>query len=253
MATPITRSAFVEGKVISNTRLSERLYALKINMTMQAFRAGQFVRLQLPVGEEKVAKSYSLVNAPDDPVAEVFFNTVPDGRLSNALAALQAGDTVEVSQPANGFFVLEELPQKPELWLFATGTGLGPYLSMLRTEKIWQQFEKVVLIHGVAIRDELAYQELIQTALAEHPEQLQYISCVTREPNPDGFEGRLTEALSSGWLEQQTAMTISADNSAIMLCGNHAMIQDMKALLKERGMKKHLRHKAGNIVTEQYF
>ena len=253
MAT-ITRSAFVEGKVLTNNQLSERLYALRIAMELQPFRAGQFVRLQLPVGEEKVAKSYSLVNAPDDPIAEVFFNTVPDGRLSNALAALQAGDNIEVSQPANGFFVLEELPQKPELWLVATGTGLGPYLSMLRTQQIWQQFSKIVLIHGVAVREELAYQEeIIQPALAEHPTQLQYISCVTQEENPTGFNGRVTAALSSGWLEQQTGLTISADNSAVMLCGNHAMINDMKALLKEREMKKHLRHKAGNIVTEQYF
>ena len=74
----ITRSAFVEGKVLSNTRLSERLYSLRIALELQPFRAGQFVRLQLPVGEDKVAKSYSLVNTPDEPVAEIFFNTVPD-------------------------------------------------------------------------------------------------------------------------------------------------------------------------------
>ncbi len=253
MATPITRSAFVEGKVLSNNQLSERLYALRINTELQPFRAGQFVRLQRSVGEEKVAKSYSLVNAPGDPIAEVFFNTVPNGRLSNALAALQEGDSIAVSQPANGFFVLEELPQKPELWLVATGTGLGPYLSMLRTNAIWQQFERIVLIHGVAVQDELAYQDIIQPALAEHPDNLQYISCVTQQDNPDGFNGRVTDALSSGWLEQHTGLAISRDNSAVMLCGNHAMINDMKALLKEREMKKHLRHKAGNIVTEQYF
>ncbi len=253
MPTPITRSAFVDGTVLSNQRLSERLYALRINLALQPFRAGQFVRLQLPVGDDKVAKSYSLVNAPDDPVAEIFFNTVPDGRLSNALAALQAGDLIEVSQPANGFFVLDELPQKPELWLVATGTGLGPYLSMLRTAAIWQQFERVVLVHGVAVRAERVYQEIIQPALAEHPEKLQSISCVTQEDNPDGFQGRVTSALSSGWLEQHTGLTLSSEKSAVMLCGNHAMINDMKALLKERDMKKHLRHKAGNIVTEQYF
>lgn len=253
MAVPITRSAFTTGKVLSNTALTERLYSLRIAMNAQPFKAGQFVRLQLSVEGEDIAKSYSLVNAPDDPVTEIFFNTVPNGRLSNALAALQEGDELAVSQPANGFFTLEETPGKPELWMMATGTGLGPYLSMLRTELIWERFERVVLVHGVAKREELVYKAVIDQASTHHSDQFQYLSCVTQETNPQGIEGRITHALSSGQLEQQTGLTISADNSAIMLCGNHAMIDDMKALLNERGMKKHLRHKAGNIVTEQYF
>ena len=253
MAAPITRSAYVTGKVISNTQLTERLYALRIDMASQAFKAGQFVRLQLAVDGEKIAKSYSLVNAPDDPVTEVFFNTVPDGRLSNALAALQEGDELEVSQPANGFFTLEETPHKRDLWLISTGTGLGPYLSILRDEMAWEFYENIVLVHGIAVREELAYQEVINSALADYPERFNYLSCVTQEANPEGIEGRVTQALSSGQLEEKAGLTISAADSAIMLCGNHAMIDEMKALLKERDMKKHLRHKAGNIVTEQYF
>ncbi len=253
MVTPIQRSAYTTGTVISNTQLTGRLYVLRIDMDSQPFTAGQFVRLQLTVDGEKVAKSYSLVNAPDDPVAEVFFNTVPGGRLSNALAALRKGDELEISQPANGFFTLEETPHKRDLWLIATGTGLGPYLSILRDEMVWEFYENVVLVHGVAVCEELVYQDVINTISTTYPGRFQYLSCVTREANPDGIEGRVTDALSSGQLEEKTGLTINADNSAVMLCGNHAMIDDMKALLKVRDMDKHLRHKTGNIVTEQYF
>lgn len=253
MTAPIRRSAYITGKVISNIQLTERLYALRIDLDLQPFKAGQFVRLQLTVDGEKTAKSYSLVNAPGDPVAEVFFNIVPGGRLSNALAALREGDELEVSQPANGFFTLEETPHKRDLWMIATGTGLGPYLSILRDEMAWEFYENIVLVHGVAVREELAYQDVINSVSSTYPERFRYLSCVTRQANPEGIEGRVTQALSSGQLEDKTGLNISTENSAVMLCGNHAMIDEMKALLKERGMGKHLRHKAGNIVTEQYF
>ncbi|MEZ5537164.1 MAG: ferredoxin--NADP reductase [Thiolinea sp.] len=253
MTAPITRSAYTTGTVISNIQLSERLYALRIDMELQPFQAGQFVRLQLPVDGEKIAKSYSLVNAPADPVAEVFYNTVPGGKLSNALAALHEGDELEVSQPANGFFTLEETPVKFDLWMIATGTGLGPYLSILRDEAVWERFDNIILVHGVAVRKELAYRDVINTVLMTYPERFKYLSCVTQEANPEGIEGRVTQALSSGQLEAKAGLSITADDSAVMLCGNHNMIDDMKALLKERDMGKHLRHKPGNIVTEQYF
>nr|CAA6822172.1 MAG: Ferredoxin--NADP(+) reductase (EC [uncultured Thiotrichaceae bacterium] len=253
MTAPITRSAYTTGKVLSNIALTTRLYSLRIEMDSQPFIAGQFARLQLLVDGEKIAKSYSLVNPPNDPVTEVFFNTVPNGRLSNALAALKAGDSLEVSQPANGFFTIEETPEKPDLWMIATGTGLGPYLSMLHSDLAWERFERVVLVHGVAVQEELVYQDLIEQAKTAHPQQFQYLSCVTQEANPQSIEGRVTQAFSSGQLEQLSGLTINAENSAVMLCGNHAMIDDMKGLLKERGMSKHLRHKTGNIVTEQYF
>lgn len=253
MTIPIARSAYSTGTVISNTALTERLYALRIDMALQPFKAGQFVRLQLPVDGEKIAKSYSLVNAPDDPVAEVFYNTVPGGKLSNALATLSADDEIEVSQPANGFFTLNETPHKRDLWMIATGTGLGPYLSILRDENTWEFYENIVLVHGVALREERAYQDMINSVLSTYSERFKYLSCVTREANPEGIAGRVTDALSNGQLEEKSGMAISAENSAVMLCGNHAMINDMQALLKTRGMGKHLRHKAGNIVTEQYF
>lgn len=257
----IQRSTWQQGEVIENKAWTERLFTLRIRVAQQAFKAGQFIRLQLPIAAtsgkepEMVAKSYSLVNAPHEAadVVEVFYNTVPDGRLSNALAALQVGDSIEVSQPANGFFVLDEVPDAKHLWLVATGTGLGPYISILKTDQVWQRFKKIVLVHGVPLRAELAYADVIRQWQAVHPEQFRFVSCVTQEANPDGLAGRITTMLAEGMLEKAAGVAMHKDDSHVMLCGNHAMINDMKALLAERNMDKHLRHKPGHITTEQYF
>jgi ferredoxin--NADP+ reductase len=217
------------------------------------FKAGQFVRLQLPVDGDRLAKSYSLVNAPDEPDVEVFYNRVPGGRFSNSLASLQAGDSIEVSQPANGFFVLDEIPASRHLWMFATGTGLGPYISILKTSVVWERFEKIVLIHGAPLVQELAYADLIGSWQQNNPEQFRFAACVTREQNPAGLHGRVTELLAKGELEQRIGLGISHQHSHVMLCGNHNMIKDMRDVLAERGMSKHLRHQPGQITTEEYF
>lgn len=253
----IVRSSWISAKVLENYQWTSRLYSLRLDADLMPFKAGQFVRLQLPltVDDERklVAKSYSLLNAPDDPVAEVFYNVVPNGKLSTALAQLRAGDTVDVSQPANGFFVLDEIPQARHLWLVATGTGLGPYLSILKTPQAWERFEKIVLVHGVPLINELAYADLIRSFAQQYPEQFCFISCVTREPNPQGLEGRITSNLESGALEAAAGIALSPQDSHVMLCGNHGMLNDMKILLAKRGMQRHLRHKPGHITTEQYF
>jgi ferredoxin--NADP+ reductase len=242
-----------QGRVLSNTAFTARLYALRIEVQLAAFEAGQFVRLQLSIDDEAVAKPYSLVNPPADPVAEVFFNTVPGGLLSNALAGLQAGDPIAVSQPATGFFTLSGTPAARDLWLFATGTGLGPYLSILRTPQLWQRYKNVALVHGVPLREELVYSDIITAVQNEHADNFHYLPCVSREAGPDGMQGRVTDLFEAGELERRSGLFITPADSAVMLCGNHNMIVDMQSLLARRDMRKHLRHKPGHIITEQYF
>jgi len=255
MSTPaqIVRSKVMEGRVESNIALTSRLYSLRLESQLLPFEAGQYVRLELTVQDEKVARPYSLVNAPDDPSAEIFFNTVPGGLLSNALAQLKPGDPVGISQPATGFFTLNDTPVARDLWMIATGTGLGPYLSILRTAQLWERFEHVVLVRGVPLREELVYQDIIDLAQRRHPTRFRYISCVSRESNPSGCNGRVTDTLTRGELEQRASIEISQSDSAVMLCGNHSMITDMQHLLAQRGMQKHLRHKPGQILIEQYY
>ena len=255
--TAVVRSSWVTGMVLENRAWTPRLFSLRIQTELMPFKAGQFVRLQLPVlvdgVSQLVAKSYSLVNAPHEPIVEIFYNTVPNGKLSNALAQLQIGDSVDISQPANGFFTLDDVPLARDLWMIATGTGLGPYLSILKTPTIWQRFQHIVLVHGVPLCAELAYAHEIRAWQALHPTQLRFVSCVTREANPDGLVGRVTTALASGALEACAGVSITPQDSHVMLCGNHQMLTDMKALLEKRDLQRHLRHKPGHITTEQYF
>lgn len=255
--TAIVRTSWHEAEVLENRRWTERLLSLRLKSEPMLFKAGQFVTLRLPVmvnGEtELVAKSYSLINAPHEDEFEIFYNIVPNGKLSNALAVLQTGDHLDISQPAKGFFVLDEIPHVPDLWLIATGTGLGPYLSILKTVEPWERFRKIVLVHSVPKASELAYADLIAGFAERYPLQFRFISCVTREANRDGLETRVSDALSSGALEHFAEVQITPEDSHVMLCGNHNMLNDMKALLAERGMQRHLRHKPGHITTEQYF
>lgn len=251
--TQIAHAGMVTGRVLSNTALTQRLYSLRVEAELLPFDAGQFVRLELPFDGVPESRPYSLVNAPGDPVVEVFFNSVPGGRLSNALAALRPGDTVGVSHRATGFFTLAQTPDYSDLWMVATGTGLGPFLAILRTGDVWNKFAHVVLVHGVPLREELQYRETIAAAQAAYPSRFSYVACVSREANPEGISGRLTEALRRGELERLAGRTLSPDSSAVMLCGNQNMIADMQALLAERQMRRHLRRKPGHYVTEQYF
>ena len=255
--TAVVRSNWTTGTVIENYIWAPHLFSLRIQADLMPFKAGQFVRLQLPVdvdGETQIqAKAYSLVNAPQESSLEVFFNVIPNGKVSTALSLLQEGDQLTVSQPANGFFVLDEVPPARDLWMIATGTGLGPYLSMLKTTQPWQRFERVILVHSVRHVNELAYDQLLHQLTLQYPQQFQYISCVTRETNPRGLNSRVTTLLGNGELELYAGMTIQPETSHVMLCGNHSMLEDMKNLLGQRGMQRHLRHKPGHITTEQYF
>lgn len=251
--TQIVRSEIVTGRVLSNTALTPRLYSLRVEADIGAFEAGQFVRLELPLDGSSEARPYSLVNTPTNPTVEVFFNTVPGGRFSNALAALKPSDEIGISRPATGFFTLDQTPAQRDLWMIATGTGLGPFLSMLPTAALWEKFMHVVLVHGAPRQEELVYRDIVSTAQAAHPGRFVYISCVSREDNPGGISGRLTDALRRGELEGCAGRRLTPSDSAVMLCGNHNMINDMQALLAARQMQRHLRRKPGHFITEQYF
>ena len=246
-------SAFLAARVIENKQWAENLFSIRLDVELQPFKAGQFVRVQLMVDGEPMAKPYSLVNSPEQEFAEVFYNIVPDGPMSNGLAALKPDDVIEISQPAAGFFVLDELPETKNLWMLATGTGLGPYLSILQDDKVWQRFEKLVLVHAVSYADNLAYQPMINDISAKYPSRLEYAPIVSREEHLGALKGRIPALISDGQLESRVGIDITPETTHVMLCGNQNMIADARAVLSEKGLSKHLRRKPGHITTEQYF
>lgn len=244
---------WIKGEVVENKRWNERLCSLKIAIVMPDFEAGQFIRVGLPDHDGATeARPYSFVNAPDEDLLEIYFNRVPEGSLSNRLFALQPGQEVYVADRAAGFMTLSEVPAGKVLWMLATGTALGPFLSMLKTPLPWQQFEKLVLVHGVRSTDELTYGELLDELQQRYPQQLVPLSSVTREAGAAALAERIPEAIENGNLERAAGIKFDPRDSRVMLCGNPGMVQASLEALQVKGLKKHLRREPGQVLLEIY-
>ena len=245
-------AGWIDGKIIARTEWTATHYSLQIACARPAFVPGQFVRIALNVAGKQIARPYSCVNSPGAEGVEIFFNIVPEGPLSRPLAELTVGDTIQVSDRCNGLLTLQEIPETArDLWMIATGTGVGPFLSILQSNEVWQRFEQIILVYGVREADQLAYLPLITELQQAHPNTLNFIPCVTQKTPADAYAGRVTQALSDGQLEILGKTTIDS-HSHFMLCGNTAMIKDMTEALKQRGLKKHLRREPGHISSEKY-
>ncbi len=243
---------WLEGKVVENRRHNDYLSALVIDVPFTPFEAGQFVRVGVPDGDSVLARPYSLVNTPDEAYLEVYFNIVEEGPLSPKLFALEAGDDVLVSDNPSGFLTVSEIPDCRHLWMIATGTGIGPFLAILKSGRVWERFEKVILCYSVSLAEELAYQDLIQQLLAQHGEQFVYVPIVTREAHAGALGARVTTLMADGTLEKHTGLAINGDDSHVMMCGSSDMIRDVSEELVSRGMKKHRRREPGHYTTEKY-
>ena len=246
-------ASWVEGKVVQLHRWTHELYSLQLEADIAPFVAGQFARLGLEIDGAIVARPYSFVNGPEDPVHEFYFICVPGGPLTARLVKLQPGDSLFIAPKGAGFFVLDEVPPAETLWMLSTGTGLGPFLSILATPAAWQRHRNIVLVHAVRNVDELTYRERIEAQLAAHPKQLQYIPFVSRETTDFALPGRVTEAIENGKLEARSGLHLNAASSQVMICGNPAMVGNTRAILEGRGLKKNTRREPGQITTEQYW
>lgn len=246
-------ATWLEGRVIENRQWRPSVYSLRVAAPLGPFEAGQFTKLALDVGGERIARPYSLVNPPGAAPQEFYYNVVAAGPLSPRLAALAAGDPVYVAPKAAGFLVLAEVPDTENLWMISTGTGLGPFLSILRTEAPWQRFKRVTLVHATRTAADQAYGELLEAVGAARGEQFRRIAFVSRETAAGALEGRVPAAIRDGRLERAAGVELSAAGSHAMLCGNPEMVSDVTAALAERGMRKHRRRAPGHISVETYW
>lgn len=246
-------SKWLEGRVVGQKRWTDRLCSLQVAAPLGRFQAGQFTKLALDVGGERIARPYSLVNPPGSEPQEFYYNVVAAGPLSPRLAALGAGDAVFVAPNVAGFLVLVEVPEAENLWLVSTGTGLGPFLSILRTEAPWQRFKRVTLVHATRTAAEQAYGDVLASVGVARGDQFHRIAFVSREKAAGALEGRVPTAIRDGRLERAAQVELSAERSHAMLCGNPEMVADVTAALAERGMRKHRRRAPGHISLETYW
>jgi len=244
---------WTQARIVGKKLWTPRLISLQFDAELQPFKAGQFGRIGLDIDGERVGRPYSFINAPDERPYELYFNIVNDGNLTSHLSALEPGDSLWVWSEVFGFLVLDEIPDAGQLWLLSTGTGIGPFLSMLKTEEIWQRFGHVVLCHGVRYAADLSYRDTIDDLRRTHDGRLTYVPLVTREEAPEALNCRIPVAIENGQLEQRAGFTLNTENSHVMLCGNSGMIESTITLLQQRGMRRHRRREPGHISSEQYF
>ncbi len=239
---------------------AKHLFSLQVEAPGIRFTAGQFASLALPAPEGSVepmvSRPYSFVNAPDSTPHEFLIVELPQGTLSPRLARLREGDAIWIGN-AYGFFVCDEVPAAPVLWMMATGTGIAPFLSMLRTDDLWRKFTNVVLVHGVRRTEELVYPEVMAEIRQKRGACFFYAPFVSRgtmdDEKPGCLPGRITAALTDGRLEKAAGRAIDKETAQVMLCGNPAMIEEVQGLLGERGMRRHRRRMPGQITTETYW
>lgn len=251
-------TTWIQTTVKDKTAWHSGLFSLQIELANFSFKAGQFARLALKDADgEMIPRAYSMVSSPGTESQEFVIARVPHGVLTPRLAALQPGDEVFINSHPSGFFTLDHVSDSSILWLLATGTGIGPYLSMLKESAIWERFGRICLVHGVRTTADLCYSDWLQQLHAERPGQFTYQPVVSRDTHVQHnsqplLHGRIPALIISGELEQHCKAVFNT-NTQVMLCGNPAMIQDTKAALAEKGLQKHLRRKPGHIHMEQYW
>ncbi|MFD2111438.1 ferredoxin--NADP reductase [Thiorhodococcus fuscus] len=243
---------WVKATVVGKHQWAEGLFSLQFEAPVADHVAGQYIKVALDIEGERIGRPYSLVNAPGEHPLEIYFNEIPSGPLTPPLSALNPGDSLWLTSTASGIFTLETVEPAKTLWLLATGTALGVYLSILRTEDPWKRFEHVVLVHGVRQTSDLAYGETLDAIAKQHEGRFTFIPLVSREACELNLCGRITDRLNDGQLEARFGEPIDPATSHVMLCGNSAMIKDAKQILEARGLARHRRHEPGQYTTEQY-
>jgi ferredoxin/flavodoxin---NADP+ reductase len=243
---------WVKGRVVAKRQWNHRLFSMQIDAEVDSFKAGQFTQVALDVGDERIGRPYSLVNPPQERPLEIYFNAIPEGPLTPRLSDLNQGDTIWVSAKAAGIFTMDAMPPARDLWLIATGTALGVYLSILRTADPWERFERIFLVHGVRSADELTYADTLGTLRATYGERFSVIPSLSREHREGMLHGRIPPLLTSGELEDRAGTAIEVEHSHLMLCGQADMIKDVRTFLEGRGMRRHRRNEPGHYTTEQY-
>ena len=205
------------------------------------FENGHFVTLGLEVEGRPLMRAYSVVSSKYEETLEFLSIKVPNGPLTSRLKDLRVGDSVLVSRKPTGSLVASDLHDGSHLYLFATGTGLAPFMSIVRDPEIYQQFAKVILVHGVRRVSELAYHDYLLEQLPNDEflgeavrEQLIYYPTVTREPFRN--QGRLTDLVASGRLGDDIGLPpLDLRCDRAMICGSVAMLQELRGLLDARG------------------
>jgi ferredoxin/flavodoxin---NADP+ reductase len=253
-------TAFNEERVLSVHHWNDSLFSFTTTRNAAfRFRNGHFVMMGLEVEGRPLLRAFSLAGANYDEHLEFYSIKIPDGALTSRLQHIEPGQPLLVGRKPTGTLLVENLRPGKRLYLLATGTGLAPFLSIIRDPATYERYEKVVIAHGVRRVSDLAYRALIEDELPNHPlvgdqvrDQLLYYPTVTREPYRN--QGRINELVQDGKLASDLSLpAVDVEHDRFMLCGSPAMLKDLVGVLEAKGFDEANSDRQGSYVIERAF
>ncbi len=254
-------SAFLDETVLSVHHWTDRLFSFTTTRDQALrFSNGHFTMIGLRQDNGKpLLRAYSIVSANYEEHLEFLSIKVPDGPLTSKLQHIQVGDKIVVGRKPTGTLLIDYLLPAKNLYLLGTGTGVAPFLSVIRDPATYEKFEKVIIVHGVREVAELAYHDYLTQELPQHEflgemvsEQMLYYPTVTRETFRN--QGRITDLLEAGKIEADLGLPkLDAANDRVMICGSPEMLRDLKHMLEKRGFMEGNTTKPGDFVIERAF
>lgn len=253
-------ASVIKEKVTSVHHWNDSLFSFKTSrQSSLTFENGHFVMMGLEIEGKPLMRAYSIASANYEDELEFFSIKVKDGQLTSRLQHIAVGDEVLVSTKPTGTLVVDHLLPGKHLYLISTGTGLAPFMSIIRDPDIYEKYDKVILTHGVRETSELAYQEFIAEHLPNNEyfgdsvqEKLIYYPTVTREDYKN--TGRLTDLMLSGQLFADVGLPLpNKEDDRFMICGSPAMLKDTAAILKDWGLSESRHGKQAHYVIERAF
>ena len=255
-----TMSALHQEKVLSVHHWTDRLFSFTTTRDMGLrFSNGHFTMIGLTVNNKPLLRAYSIVSPNYEEHLEFLSIKVPDGPLTSRLQHIQVGDSIIVGRKPTGTLLIDYLLPGKNLYMLSTGTGMAPFLSVLRDPETYERFEKVILVHGVRQVNELAYHDYLTQELPQHEllgemvtSQFLYYPTVTREPYKN--TGRIPDLMESGKLFADLGLpSIDPAQDRVMICGSPQMLKDLKSLLEHRGFQEGNTTRPGDFVIERAF
>lgn len=263
-ALPASQPSALKGvtaeQVLSVHHWTDRLFSFTCTRAPTLrFENGQFAMIGLEVDGKPLLRAYSMASANYEEQLEFLSIKVPDGPLTSRLQHVKVGDTVLVGRKPTGTLLLGNMLPGRNLYFLSTGTGLAPFMSLVKDPEAYERFDKVILVHGTRLVDELAYTQYISSDLAEHEflgeyvrDKLLYYPTVTREAFRN--QGRITDLMRSGKLYSDLGLPpLDPELDRVMICGSEAMLADTKAFLDGMSMKEGSSNDPGAYVIEKAF
>ncbi|MCP5207200.1 MAG: ferredoxin--NADP reductase [Hahellaceae bacterium] len=254
-------AGFMKEQVTSVHHWNDTLFSFTTSRDPSfRFKNGHFIMIGLEQEEGKpLMRAYSIASANYEDKLEFFSIKVADGPLTSKLQKIKVGDEILLSRKPTGTLLIDHLLPGRNLYLISTGTGLAPFMSIIKDPETYQRFDKVILTHGVRNVSELAYQEIIGRELPENEflgdmikEQLIYYPTVTREQYLN--QGRITDLMENGKLFADIGLpAMSPEHDRFMICGSPSMLKDTCRILDEQGFHEARHGDLGHYVIERAF